>query len=358
MHKLARAEEWRRGANGRCRATVALEEENPLLTFRWMLASAALLTLASAVVSRSGAAQSARESPTAWAYPMNQPMSGNQPPPEANARLTIPGAATTFTPSEVRNIFKVADWRPGDHPPMPAIVAGGRRPDVMACGFCHLPTGNGRPENAPLAGLPRDYIVAQMRAFRSGARRSSVPGRVPTDLMSRSSKAISDAEINAAADYFASLTRRSFTKVTEAARVPKTRTTGWLYSRDPAGGSEPIGARIIEMPVDFEGFEHRDPTMRYIAYVPPGSIRRGRALARTWDGGQYACAACHGAGLRGSGDVPPLAGLAPTYIVRQLNDFRTGARGGEAAAPMQPVVASMTNDDMIALAAFLAAQAP
>ena len=58
-------------------------------------------------------------------------------------------------------------------PPMPNIVAFGRKPAVQACGYCHLPTGNGRPENARLAGLPYDYIVGELKAYREGKRRSS-----------------------------------------------------------------------------------------------------------------------------------------------------------------------------------------
>lgn len=144
----------------------------------------------------------------------------------------------------------------------------------------------------------------------------------------------------------------------ETDRVPKTQTKGWLYSADPEGGSESIGARIIEMPVDFGRFERRDPTIRYIAYVPSGSIAMGAELAKTWGAGKQACASCHGRDLRGVGNVPPLAGRSPTYIVRQLNDFRTGARHGSKADLMKPVVASMRNEDMIALAAFLGSRQP
>lgn len=57
---------------------------------------------------------------------------------------------------------------------MPPVVAKGPKPGLMACAFCHLPTSDGRPENAVLAGLPRDYIIERIRAFRDGTRRSSV----------------------------------------------------------------------------------------------------------------------------------------------------------------------------------------
>lgn len=303
------------------------------------------------------AAEQRDERSLAWAYPI--------PPAAAPAivgdtanLLTIPGSTIRFRRSEVTNLFSAPDWKPSEHPPMPPVVAYGRKPDVMACAYCHLPTGDGRPENAPLAGLPRDYIVEQMKLFRDGSRGSSVSGRAPTTNMIRTAKAMTDAEIEDAAEYFSTLHHRSFVRVVEASSVPKSLTKAWLYSRDPAGGAERLGQRILEMPEDFERFERRDPAVPYTAYVPVGSIKRGEALVRNWGKGAQACAACHGAGLRGEGDVPPLAGRSPTYIARQLNDFRTGARRGGAADQMVPVVASMREQDMIAIAAYIGAQRP
>ena len=299
---------------------------------------------------------------TAWAYPdppAVPPVAASAPSVGDAGPVSIPGGEVTFRAADLINRFSTPDWRPSDHPPMPPIVAKGRGSSVMACGFCHLPTGDGRPENASLAGLPRAYLVEQMRAFRDGTRRSTMPDHVPPILMIQVAAAATDADVAEAADYFSGLDHRSFTHVLETATVPKTRTIGWVYSRDPAGGSEPIGKRIVEMPVDFERFEHRDPRTDYVAYVPTGSIAQGRTLARTWgDGGQYSCATCHGADLHGSDIGPPLAGRSPTYIVRQLTDIRTGARHGGAVDLMTPVVAAMRNDDMIALAAFLGSLKP
>ena len=72
---------------------------------------------------------------------------------------------------------------------MPAVVARGRKPDVLACGFCHRADGPGGPENASLAGLSADYIVQQMADFKSGARKTSVPERAPPALMIQVAKA-------------------------------------------------------------------------------------------------------------------------------------------------------------------------
>ena len=61
-----------------------------------------------------------------------------------------------------------------------------------------------------------------------------------------------------------------------------------------------------------------------IAYVPPGSIKKGEALVKTGGSGKtIACEICHGEGLKGLGDIPRLAGTHPIYIVRQLYNFRS-----------------------------------
>ena len=56
--------------------------------------------------------------------------------------------------------------------------------------------------------------------------------------------------------------------------------------------------------------------------------------------------------------MPGLAGRSAVYIFRQLYDIQHGARKGVSVALMQPVVAKLTQDDMIALAAFMASRTP
>ena len=69
--------------------------------------------------------------------------------------LKIPDSKK-FTQARINDPFNPPDWRP-DHSPMPDVVARGRKPNVMACAYCHTPTGQGRPENSALAGLPEAY---------------------------------------------------------------------------------------------------------------------------------------------------------------------------------------------------------
>ena len=78
----------------------------------------------------------------------------------------------------------------------------------------------------------------------------------------------------------------------------------------------------------------RDPALRFVAYVPPGSIAKGKALAESGGSGStITCSICHGDGLKGLGNVPRLAGLHPIYIARQLISFKDGtSNGGRRAA--------------------------
>src|SRR5437868_7588724 len=87
---------------------------------------------------------------------------------------------------------------------------------------------------------------------------------------------------------------------------------------------EPIGERIIETPVSAHETEFlRNPRSGFIAYVPPGSLKKGEALVMggvAADGSAVAaCTICHGGDLRGLGPIPGLAGRSPSYIVRQLH---------------------------------------
>jgi cytochrome c553 len=107
------------------------------------------------------------------------------------------------------------------------------------------------------------------------------------------------------------------------------------------------------MPENLERTELRDSASGFIAYVPVGSIEKGKHLASTGGGGKTTqCSICHGADLKGLGPVPALAGRSPSYIVRQLFDFKHGARAGISSALMKPTVDKLTIEDMVALAAF------
>jgi cytochrome c553 len=267
----------------------------------------------------------------------------------------VPNSGARFTLRQAVNRFAPPDWHPSGHPPMPDVVAHGRRPDLFACGYCHLPNGAGRPENVSLAGLPEAYIIAQLADFRSSARRNPSPGWIPGNSMHTVAMSATEADVASAARYFSRLPFKPQVRVIEAARIPRMREAAFVYARISGKGTEPIGSRIVEGPPDFERHELRDDAMIYVAYVPPGSIKRGRSIATKGANGlATACVTCHGKTLVGKGLIPPLAGRYPTYIVRQLLAFKTGARSTPASKPMQPVVARMSVQDMIAVSAYAA----
>ncbi|HTC62626.1 MAG TPA: c-type cytochrome, partial [Candidatus Saccharimonadales bacterium] len=125
------------------------------------------------------------------------------------------------------------------------------------------------------------------------------------------------------------------------------------------GGDEPIGQRIIELPQDAARAESRDPHSGFIAYVPKGSLAKGKEFVNTGGGGKtIQCVICHGPTLNGLAEVPPIAGHDPMYLFRQLYYFKDGSRHGSMGALMKGVVAKMNEDDMIAVAAYVASLTP
>lgn len=293
-----------------------------------------------------------------WLFPLNPPSAGEKVIHPATP-LHLPSSRLEFTEAQLSDLFSAPDWHPETHSSMPHIVQHGRAPGTYACGYCHLPGGEGRPENAALAGLPAAYIVQQVADIKSGARRSAWHGSPfrPVDLMRDVAANAEAADVVAAAEYFAAQTLRPRVTVIERKRIPRLRVMGWVYVIDPRGGQEALGQRLLEWAPDFTRHERRDAEMRYVAFVPPGSVNRGREIATTVRRGlTQPCTGCHGEHLQGMGLVPPLAGRSPTYLLRQLMAFKTGDRAGVAGAPMQAVAAELQIPDMIAVAAYAAAQ--
>jgi cytochrome c553 len=266
----------------------------------------------------------------------------------------------TFTAARALDPFNVADWFPDSHPAMPPSVARGRRPAALACAFCHLADGGGRPENAELAGLSVDYLVRQVHAMRDGKRDLPWPGKGrPMDAMRRIAVGATEEEIVEAARYFASLRPRRRARVVEAARIPRVEGAMGLYFLAPTGGTEPLGKRLVEVPLSEERHELHDPHVPYVAYVPLGSIRRGRNIAtRGVTGGTPSCVSCHGVGLRGSVQAPPLAGRSPSYLLRQLVAFSMGTRSDSTSAPMSAVARTLSLESMLGVAAYAGALEP
>ena len=299
-----------------------------------------------------------KQAPPPWAFTVNPPPTpGATPAPVDPEPKSVPGTTVTFTIAQTRDAYNPPDWHPYAHPAMPQAVAHGRPKEMRACGFCHLTSGQGRPENAALTGLPAAYIVQQMADFKNGDRKSSEPRMGPPNAMIQDAKAATDDEIKAAAAYFSSFPFKKWIRVVEAKEVPKSRIAGSMHV-PTNDGSEPLGHRIIEMPEDLARTELRDGASGFVAYVPPGSIAKGASLVKTGGGKTIACGTCHGSDLKGLGPVPPLAGRSPSYTVRQLFDLQQGVRKGPWSPLMKAAVEKLTIDDMIAIAAYTSSREP
>lgn len=291
----------------------------------------------------------AQDKPT-WAFPVTDK---EQPDVKPNtAPRSAPGSARQYTRAQADNMFEIPDWYPEMYPKLPKVVANGNAPNVRACGSCHLPVGTGHDESAYVAALPAAYFIRQMQDYRSGARKGS-------GSMALIGQHITDAEIKEAADYFASLKPMKWHRVVETDTVPKTYIAqGNKRLLHPAGGTEPIGNRIITVPEDEEIVLYRDPRKGFVSYVPKGAVAKGAELVAGVPGKTVNCTICHGPDLKGIADIPPIAGRTATYTVRQLFMMKSGERAGAQAALMKQTVVNLTIDDMLNIAAYTASLDP
>jgi len=235
---------------------------------------------------------------------------------------------------------------------VPEIIRKGRGGNGVCMG-CHLPSGYGQPQSAPIAGIPFNYFVRTMQDFKSGERKAYRPN------MSDFAKAMSDAEIRETALYYAQQRFVSnWIEVRESDTAPKVFVSAReIVARVPNGGEEPLGERIVELATPDQARPYTPPGPAYIAYVPRGSIVRGAQLVNNGGAGKtVACSTCHGANLLGTPEVPAIGGRSALHAARQLLEYREGLRGGANAQPMKAVVANLTDSDIIAVAAYLASR--
>jgi len=62
--------------------------------------------------------------------------------------------------------------------------------------------------------------------------------------------------------------------------------------------------------------------------------------------------------LKGIGPVPSIAGRSPSYMMRQLYDMQAGTRKGSWTGLMKPVVAPMSEEDMLNVVAYVGSLKP
>ena len=327
----------------------------------------ALVVLAALPLAATAVVRAAADIP-AWAYaiapPPPPPVPGAPPVvPAAQADTSLkslPGTTKQFTRADIGNRFGPADWFPEDHPVMPDIVAHGKRPDGRACATCHYPNGKGRQENASVSGLPVSYFIQTINDFRNDLRKSAEPRKANTNIMIMLAKSLTPEETRQAAEYFGAIKWTPWIRVVETNTVPKMKSNGgiWVPIEGAGAGKEPIGVRIVETPENPEFMEVlRNPHSGEIAYVPVGATKKGEQLVTKGGNGRtIECGQCHGPDLLGVGPVPGIAGRSPSYLIRQLYDMQVGARNGEWTQLMKPVVAKLTNEDLVNIGAYVASR--
>ncbi|MFM1891666.1 MAG: hypothetical protein RLZ44_743 [Pseudomonadota bacterium] len=166
---------------------------------------------------------------------------------------------------------------------------------AATCAACHGADGNSaNPEWPKLAGQHQDYLLKQLKEFKSGERQNA--------LMAGQVAALNEQDMADLAAYFASL-------------------EGSIGEADPA------------------------------------QVELGQSLYRAGNSrsGVAACAACHsptGAG-NPQAKFPRLSGQHATYTAIQLKAFRSGGRANDAGQMMRNIAAKMTDAEIAAVAQYV-----
>jgi cytochrome c553 len=181
------------------------------------------------------------------------------------------------------------------------IVTDGMQPWEV-CAACHGLDGISAMGRFPkLAGQRQEYIVKQVRDFRDGHRGND------GGQMAATAADVSDDDLVRSAAYFAGL------PAPPPDAPPATHAADW---------------------------------------------RRGEALYRDGDAasGIARCSSCHDDAEPRRPQAPLLKAQHAAYIAKQLRDWRAGARNNDTSQAMPAIAAKLSEQDIAALAAFLASQ--
>lgn len=184
------------------------------------------------------------------------------------------------------------------------ISIEGNSKGAVACMSCHGADGFGQPASGfpRLAGLDASYIAKQLHDFKNGTRKNPV--------MAPFASALTDAEIKSVADYYAHLA-------------------------PPAKPAEKAA----------------DATL----------VKCGAEIAKhgIWSRGVPACFQCHGENGRGvPPHFPPVVGQSANYIAAQIRNWKAGTRANDPVGLMKAVSDKLKDDEIAAVAAYLASLAP
>ncbi len=242
---------------------------------------------------------------------------------------------------------------------------------AAGCAGCHGETGVSKtPGTASLVGLDPKYLVAAMKAYKSGQRKN--------DLMKSMVANVSDATMDTIALYYG-LQKAERAQTT----APGDRTAGAAasaacaacHAAEGVGGSPAIpsiagqdaqyladalqayrrGSRVEDtmkgMAASLDDNTIKNLSAYYAAQEPKQPNVRKPLSVDEWS---ERCDRCHGVnGNSTDPRLPALAGQRMDYLGKVLHDYQTGARKSPQMAAMSDV---LTDDDIYNLAAHYAAQ--
>ncbi|MDO8533592.1 MAG: c-type cytochrome [Xanthobacteraceae bacterium] len=255
-------------------------------------------------------------------------------------------------------------------PAKPDPVQAGKSA-AAGCAGCHGEAGVSKVPGMPsLVGLDPKYLVAAMKAYKSGQRKH--------DMMKSLLGAVSDADMNNIALYYAlQKPARAETPATGNQAAGKAATAGCAGCHGDQGVSgNPATPSLAGQDAQYlaaalrayKGGSRNDETMKgLMASLDENAIKNLSAYYATQqpqppnvrkplttDEWVQRCDRCHG--LNGNSTdprLPALAGQRVEYLRNVLHDYRTRTRKSTEMAAMSDV---LTEDDVENLAAFYARQ--
>ena len=96
----------------------------------------------------------------------------------------------------------------------------------------------------------------------------------------------------------------------------------------------------------------------YFASLPPATTTKPGESSQAESGAKIvagrSCASCHTDTFAGTKGTARIAGQREDYLVKALHDYKSGARSGSGVAAMASVAYSLSDDEISALAHYLA----
>lgn len=214
----------------------------------------------------------------------------------ASAREEVPGWVTGIVLVVLLAAFPAAAENAGER----IANQGTAQAGAVACASCHGADGGGNEQTGfpRLAGLNAAYIESQLHAYKQGQRKNPV--------MSGMAAPLTDQDIKDVAAYYAALTPVS-------------------HAKAPDDVATSAGEQLAA---------YGDMANRGL----PG------------------CLQCHGpAGVGVGASFPPLAGQPYSYLLAQIQAWKSGTRSGEPLGLMKAVADKLTDAEVKSVAAYLAA---